>query len=252
MPSNEATYLVSHLRANPASLGADPPPGHFVPLLRATLQSFSLKVMAASLAALPLSSTAVAPGHAHIRPSALGGDVGPVDWGDAITTTSCRLTDKSRIGSGGLAGWLAGFLPFPKPAVIEEVTTCLTRPSLALRIGDGAVLQKAPCRPHLASDGVSGSSRHDQNVLVEQARFSYITQTIVCAPPSHTVLLAPLLLLHFCFGSHHSPCHAVLPWPRSLGPPGLTAATCHCLSHLARGQVPQQEGHNCSLQWTNL
>lgn len=32
-----------------------------------------------------------------------------MDWGDAITTTSCRLTDKSRIGSGGLAG----FLPFP-------------------------------------------------------------------------------------------------------------------------------------------
>lgn len=64
MPSNEATYLylLSHLRANPASLGADPPPGRFVPLLRATLQSFSLKVMAASLAALPLSSTAVAPG----------------------------------------------------------------------------------------------------------------------------------------------------------------------------------------------
>ncbi|KAI7787703.1 hypothetical protein LA080_015072 [Diaporthe eres] len=101
--------------------------------------------MAAPLAALPMSSTAVAPGHAHIRPSALGGDVGPVDWGDAITTTSCRLTDKSRIGSGWRAGWLACWLSaFPKPAVIEEVTTCLTRPSLAARIGDGAVLQKAP------------------------------------------------------------------------------------------------------------
>lgn len=82
MPSNDATH-VSHLRAESASLGADPPPGPLRPLLRGTLQSFSLKVMAASLAALPLSATAVAPGHAHIRPSALG-DGTLVQWTGAM------------------------------------------------------------------------------------------------------------------------------------------------------------------------
>lgn len=99
------------MRAEPASLGAGPPPDPFAHSCEARYSLFfSLRVMAASLAALPLSSTAVAPGHAHIRPSTLGGgNVGPVDWGDAITTTSCRLTDKSRIGNGGLA--LAALVP---------------------------------------------------------------------------------------------------------------------------------------------
>jgi hypothetical protein len=50
---------------------------------------------------------------AHPAKYAWEGDVGPVDRGDAITTTFCRLTDKSRIGSGGLAGGLAGSLPLP-------------------------------------------------------------------------------------------------------------------------------------------
>lgn len=86
------------LDSKPASLDAGPPPD-LLPLLQAGYgPTLVLKVVL--LAALALLLMAVAPGHAQIGPSTLG-NVGPVDWGDAITTTSCRLTDKSRIGNGG-------------------------------------------------------------------------------------------------------------------------------------------------------
>lgn len=143
-----------------------------------------------------------------------------------------------------MEGWLVAF---PKPAVIEEVTICLTRPGVAARIGRWRCTTKGTLS---SSSGilrrVSRSSRHVQNVYLNRLDL-HITQTIVCASPSHTVSLIPLLLLHFCFGSLHFPCHAVLPWYRSLGSPGLTAVPCRCFPRLARRKVPQQEGHNCSL-----
>lgn len=101
------------LGSEPGFLGCRPTatdPFHLVHSPREARYSLfflTLKVMAASLAAsaLVVDGSRTGP-RAHRAKYVWEGDVGPVDWGDAITTTSCRLTDKSRIGSGGLADFL--------------------------------------------------------------------------------------------------------------------------------------------------
>lgn len=108
MPTNEGTYSRTWEQA-----GLPWVPTHrhrpfpLRPLPRGTLQSFIFPSQGhgrlIGRIALVVDGSRTGP-RAHPAKYAWEGDVGPVDWGDAITTTSCRLTDKSRIGSGGLAG----------------------------------------------------------------------------------------------------------------------------------------------------